>query len=782
MSNLNENDNVNNVNVSTEEEEEESLLMNTEDTSRLHATSGTGTGTGMISRSSVTTTYSAGEDTDNLAERARFFGIENTRIPLGQIREIDDTDDGTNIMNTDSNNYNNNDNDNEKDPSHSKNILKFGVTVWKNVGLIFSDPTLEAARMHSVGVLSQDEHVAGDGTLHLMSIVRRKKGTKTTYKHLMDIFEKQPLATLDYKEVEIAVEGSASTSATVTTTTETEHLIEEGVDSEYEHVMVDSVEGGSITAAIFGIIKGMVGPAVLYLPRGFALAGYAVAIPAMIIATMTYLYCATRLLQCWKVESEKNLKLAQQMEKIRNLLYPAGATGAGDQETQRTTTGPNSNEVTTATATATTTTATNNNNNSNHYGSIMTPTKLTPPSTPKTSSTKPQVIYDDHGMPITRPPGTSGTLLTYPEIARRAFGPYAFLISGGIAAMQFGVCLTYLIFVPQNLYTLIQNVFGVIVPKQLILMGMLLIEIPLCWIRDIRKLTTTNILATIFIAFGLISVLYIALYDSLNPNPTGTGTTGDFGGDFGNMTTSAVLVEEVEHLPPIMNTWFLFIGTSFFCFEGSITLLVPLQEAVYKPKDRQRFTQVNRKVTSSIVMFYMIFATICWASFGNNVQTALTASLPQGTLSTLVQFAYSVAVIFTFPLQAFPALEVVCNTTSTKIGGRSRQRQQKSKLNDQQKQDLLIIKRNITASAIICFLGFIAVMATDYLGNVVSLLGSLVGIPIALVYPPLMHNKLVKDSTVWTKSMNVMLSVIGFCAAGAASFTTISSWNEGAEG
>jgi proton-coupled amino acid transporter len=50
----------------------------------------------------------------------------------------------------------------------------------------------------------------------------------------------------------------------------------------------------------------------------------------------------------------------------------------------------------------------------------------------------------------------------------------------------------------------------------------------------------------------------------------------------------------------------------FFCFEGSITLLVPLQEAVYSQKNRSQFPSVNRNVTSSIILFYIVFALICW--------------------------------------------------------------------------------------------------------------------------------------------------------------------------
>jgi proton-coupled amino acid transporter len=447
-------------------------------------------------------THVSGEEPDRLKSAAMYFGIKNTRAPLKPVRQVASQPS----------------NENSSKNPHSKSILKFGSTVWSNVGLLFSDSTLEAARMHSVGVMTQEERIAGDGTLHLMSISRRKKGTEPTYKDLMDLFHQKPLEPLE-------------------TVRETE-------DDEYEEVVLDSVEGGSLTAAIFGIVKGTVGPAVLYLPRGFALSGYAVAIPAMIIATISYLYSATRLLQCWKVESDKNRALAQKMEELRGLLDPEGAEIESKKQ----------------------------------YGS--TPADL-------------------HCAPLEN----AGHLLTYPELARRAFGKASVLISGGIAAMQFGVCLTYLIFVPQNLFESTRALFGVEIRREIFLAGMLVLEIPLVWIRDIRKLTPFNILATIFIAFGLVSVLFIALFGLDHP------ATAYQVANEGEMYQ---LYEEVTHLSAINPTWFLFIGTSFFCFEGSITLLVPLQEAVYKKEDRENFLNVNRRVTSSIVAFYIVFATICW--------------------------------------------------------------------------------------------------------------------------------------------------------------------------
>jgi proton-coupled amino acid transporter len=187
-----------------------------------------------------------------------------------------------------------------------------------------------------------------------------------------------------------------------------------------------------------------------------------------------------------------------------------------------------------------------------------------------------------------------------------------------------------------------------------------------------------------------------------------------------------------------------------------------LQEAVYRKEDKAKFPTVNQTVTSWIVVFYIFFAMICWASFGNGVKTALTASLPDETFSTVVQFAYSIAVIFTFPLQAFPALEIVFHSS-----------QHTAKGDD--------FKRNSQASLITCLLGIVALFAINYLGNVVSLLGSLVGIPIALIFPPLMHNRLVKDSSPLTRMLNYFVAGLGVFAMAAASFTTIVSWDKGAE-
>ena len=114
--------------------------------------------------------------------------------------------------------------------------------------------------------------------------------------------------------------------------------------------------------------------------------------------------------------------------------------------------------------------------------------------------------------------------------------------------MQFGVCLTYLIFVPQNLHEAVRGLFGWEVEKTVLLIIMVLIQIPLAWIRDIRKLTPFNVLATFLIAYGLASCLAIAFWE-ITKDPSST------------------FLDRLMSLSPTNNdTWFLFIGTAVSCF------------------------------------------------------------------------------------------------------------------------------------------------------------------------------------------------------------------------
>lgn len=427
--------------------------------------------------------------------------------------------------------------------------------------------------------------------------------------------------------------------------------------------------GGDLMSAVLGIIKGMVGPAILYLPHGFASAGYLVALPILAGATALFLYSSQCLLSSWKIEQEAHA------EDIQSATLLSGSKTGGQ--------------------------------------------------------------------------GKRRLLLSYPELAYRALGERGeSLVKMGIALMQSGVCLTYMIFVPQNLHTSMLLLFNWNVSPSLWLLVMIMIQIPLSWIRDIRKLTPTNLVANLLILYGLVTCLGFAVYEATAPSLPNTGPLEE-------------LWRHIEALDPFAKDWFLFIGTSVLLFEGSITLLVPLQEAVQLEEERAAFPKVYQRVIMGIISFYLFFGLTCWMAFGEEVRTVLTTSLPSGIMATSVQLAYSLAVIFTFPLQNFPALEITCRTISSIFG----------------KRKTFLTQRNVLSSLLVCALAVIAVCTMESLDKVVSLMGSLLGCPIAFVFPPLIHLRIGGDRlTERTKWLDRLVAGLGFVAMVLASVTTLVTW------
>ena len=459
-------------------------------------------------------------------------------------------------------------------------------------------------------------------------------------------------------------------------------------------------KGGDLTSAVLGIIKGMVGPAILYLPHGFAKAGWVFAIPCLILSTILFLGSSACLLDAWKLESAK----------------------------------------------------------SNNASMLLNPPK-------------------------------KRTILSYPELAHRALGSTGeTFVKIGIAFMQSGVCLTYLIFVPQNLKTVTSILFGYDIDASYFIIVMLIVEIPMSWIRDIRKLTITNLLANALILYGLVTCLAFALSNAVK-NVAGRGPIAEITYRFLNL-------EKFNN-----EGWFLFIGTSvsriisvlcifhqrfddtdlityfyllffysivFLCqvllFEGTITLLVPLQEAVYREEDRKKFPIVYQKVIFCIICFYCIFGMCCWVSFGDDVKTVMTTSLPPGILASSVQLAYSTAVIFTFPLQNFPSLEIATRSIGSLLDSACG------------KSIASVQRRNIIASFLVFLLALVGIAAMDSLDKVVSLMGGLLGCPLAFIFPPLIHNNIDKNITERRKRENYIIAGLGCCAMVVATVTTLSKW------
>lgn len=103
--------------------------------------------------------------------------------------------------------------------------------------------------MHSVGALGHDERVDAMGTLHSISWRNQQthNNSISSYNTLSDLF----------------VAPNTSMEALVTSTSKSLRSDENEEDD--DDTMEVVVTGGSLQAAVFGIIKGTVGPAILYI-------------------------------------------------------------------------------------------------------------------------------------------------------------------------------------------------------------------------------------------------------------------------------------------------------------------------------------------------------------------------------------------------------------------------------------------------------------------------------------------------------------------------------------
>ena len=169
-------------------------------------------------------------------------------------------------------------------------------------------------------------------------------------------------------------------------------------------------------------------------------------------------------------------------------------------------------------------------------------------------------------------------------------------------------------------------------------------------------------------------------------------------------------------------------------------------------------------------------------SFGDEVKTVLTLSLPENNLAETVQLAYSVAVMLTFPLQNFPSLEIACATFERMLCEATAS---PTVRNNQKLFGFVQIlrRREVLSSVIVCALAVVAKLTMYHLDKVVSLMGGLLGCPLAFVGPPLIHNKLASMNPGYSMSegrrlRNKIVAGLGLVAMIVATFATLYEWND----
>lgn len=355
---------------------------------------------------------------------------------------------------------------------------------------------------------------------------------------------------------------------------------------------------------------------------------------------------------------------------------------------------------------------------------------------------------------------------SYASLMGKAYGKKGtMLVRLTIVAQQCGICLTYFVFVATNAKELVEFAMPSVAAPSLatLCIAQVAVYVPIACVRNVQNFAYFNLLANALILYAL---LVLTVFASFRVVRRGAAHT-------------------LDHLTLFNPTCFyLFIGTSAFVYEGSAALIVPLQEAVRDDLQAQ-FAPLYLKTMMLIVFVYIAFGVVNWAAYGSSTETVLTVNLPDGAWKASVQLAYLVAVMFTFPLQLFPAVQILKSlvhklhsirrkaslfrTVSAATTGSQRAEYEPVPVHHGSTADDVVkanqqtrrLEGNVARGVLVVLLAGVSVLEVHSLDKLVALIGGLLGIPLAFVYPLVIHLRLVPDAPRTTRILDVVCIVVG---------------------
>lgn len=304
--------------------------------------------------------------------------------------------------------------------------------------------------------------------------------------------------------------------------------------------------------------------------------------------------------------------------------------------------------------------------------------------------------------------------MSYPLMGQKAYGGLGYsLIAGQVAFSQFGFCTSYFIFINTTLQKVLMTWSLPVPPTEAIILTISLVMTPMGWIRRISKMKLANLIGDVII---LASIAVVAVSAAAT------------------LSEKGVSQEVVAFAPP--ERVMIFAGTAVYAFEG-IALVIPIREGMERPE------LFSGMVVGMMLLFVVIltgFGILGYFAWGNSVQTVVLNEL-SGGFGSLVQICYVLAVVCGYPLAIFPTF-TICEA---KLFGDFPPTLRRKWL------------KNVFRTALTFGMGLLAYTMAAYLPIFISMLGSFCSIPLAIIFPAMLHLRIVGDAFV----LDWVLIVIG---------------------
>eukprot|EP01060_Flectonema_neradi_P036089 TRINITY_DN6855_c0_g1_i1.p1 TRINITY_DN6855_c0_g1~~TRINITY_DN6855_c0_g1_i1.p1 ORF type:complete len:494 (+),score=28.03 TRINITY_DN6855_c0_g1_i1:39-1520(+) len=344
---------------------------------------------------------------------------------------------------------------------------------------------------------------------------------------------------------------------------------------------------------------------------------------------------------------------------------------------------------------------------------------------------------------------------TIQAIGRRAAGwPMELWVSFSVVFIQISCGCMYLIFMGTTIKQVVETLSGcsawaLDAQPWVYFFSLVPIITPLVWIRDLKLLTIPAVAADVLIVGGLIYIFSYAVNEVA---------------DHGAKDYSLFNQKDFP----------IFLGTALFSFEG-VCLVLPIKNAMKNPLD---YPKVLGSVMVLLAIIYTSFSVINYLAFGKGMETAILLSLPSNSVPVLcVQIGYVIAIGLTFPLQFFPAVQVLENliwrpSPTLPVSDYGSVAEQKAQYKRYYQENLFRFFLTILASGI-------ATGGETNFDHFTALGGGLCSMPLLFVFPPLFHLLLVPNLSTWEKVIDVSIATLGLGLTIYTTTQTIIDWIEG---
>uniref|UniRef100_A0A7I4YFD3 Aa_trans domain-containing protein n=1 Tax=Haemonchus contortus TaxID=6289 RepID=A0A7I4YFD3_HAECO len=299
---------------------------------------------------------------------------------------------------------------------------------------------------------------------------------------------------------------------------------------------------------------------------------------------------------------------------------------------------------------------------------------------------------------------------------------------------QFGFCCVYFVFMADNLKQFFDQTSQIHI-SQAGWIALLAVPImALCTIRELKALAPLAAIANIVYLVAVCIVLQqLFLYD-----------------------------RSAGSLPAVANwnTLPLFFGTVMFAFEG-VAVVLPIENQMDEPLHFITHNGVLNTSCLLVLILYMTVGFFGYLRFGDDIMDTLTLNLPQTNFYQVIKLMFVACILVSYPLQFYVPMERIEKWIKRKVAV--------------ERQEKLIYGVRMAGVICTCLLAELI----PHLALFISLVGSVAGTSLTLVFPPMIellccYSKDSLTTWIWTRNiMLMMFAVVGFVTGTYASMVQI---------